>query len=112
MFGKRRAKPMAERSSQRVHPESAVLDIGQDTGALIIYTREELRGQEIEVSPRGNDWRRVHTEVLERRVQDRPVFAALFAALTAGEYKIWAPDPSLVDQVTIVGGQVAEVDWR
>jgi hypothetical protein len=103
---------MAEIQSQRVHPESAVLDIGQDTGALIIYTREEFRGKEIEVSPRGNVWRRVHTEVLERRVQDRPVFAALFAALTAGDYQIWTPDPKLVDNVTVVGGNVAEVDWR
>jgi hypothetical protein len=50
---------MAEQKSDRVHPESVVLDIGQDIGALIIYTDAELRGREIEVSPLGSAATRV-----------------------------------------------------
>jgi len=103
---------MAEHHSDRVHPESVVLDIGRDIGALIIYTVPELRGREIEVSPRGTDAKRVHVEVLERRINGRPVFAAVFPGLRAGDYDVWnnAPNPS--DSVTIVGGEVASVDWR
>ena len=103
---------MAEHHSDRVHPESVVLDIGRDIGALIIYTAPELRGREIEVSPRGTDPKRVHVEVLERRINGRPVFAAVFPGLHTGDYDIWnnAPNPS--DSVTIVGGEVASVDWR
>ena len=48
---------MAEQKSDRVHPESVVLDIG----ALIIYTDAELRGREIEVSPRGSAATRVQS---------------------------------------------------
>ena len=103
---------MAEHHSDRVHPESVVLDIGRDLGALIIFTVPELRGREIEVSPRGTDAKRVHVEVLERRINGRPVFAAVFPGLRAGDYDVWnnAPNPS--DSVTIVGGEVASVDWR
>src|SRR2546425_12530007 len=88
----------------RVHTEHAVLDIGQDIGALVIYTREELRGEEIEVSPKGNDVQRTHTQVLERRFNGRSTFAALFLALPAGDYKIWSDDPNVTNEVTIVGG--------
>jgi len=103
---------MAEQHNDRVHPESVVLDIGQDLGALIIYTKSELRGREIEVSPLGIATR-VHVQVLERRANGQPVFAAVFPQLRAGSYEIWwknDPDPS--GSTTIVGGEVTTVDWR
>jgi hypothetical protein len=103
---------MAEHHSNRVHPESVVLDIGRDVGALIIYTDPELHGEEIEIGPRGSGRKRVHVEVLERRINDRPVFAAVFFGLRAGNYDICegAATPSAC--VTIVGGEVATLDWR
>src|SRR5690348_3583565 len=51
----RREKLVAEIYVDRVHTEHAVLDIGEDIGALVIYTRQEMLGKEIEVSPKGND---------------------------------------------------------
>ena len=103
---------MAERHDDRVHTESVVLDIGQDVGALIIYTKAELHGRVIEVSPQGSSAKRVHVEVLARRINGRPVFAAVFPGLRAGEYDIWANAPNPSGTVTIVGGEVATVDWR
>ena len=103
---------MVERRNDRIHSETVVLDIGQDIGALVIYTRAELRGREIEVSPRGNAGARVHVEVLERRVNDRPVFAAVFPALRAGDYDIWTGGGTPTGTVTLVGGKVATLDWR
>ena len=102
---------MAEQHIDRVHPETVVLDIGQDVGALIIYTEAELRGREIEVSPRGVA-KRVHVEVLERRINSRPIFAAVFPGLRAGDYDIWEDALDLGGTVTIVGGEVTTVDWR
>ena len=102
---------MIERYSDRVHPETVVLDIGGDIGALIIYAEGELHGREIEVSPRGSTTR-VHVEVLERRINGRPVFAAVFPGLRAGEYEIWENARKPSGTVTIVGGEVATVDWR
>ncbi len=103
---------MVEQYIEMIHTEHSVLDIGQDIGALVIYTREELRGREIEVSPLGNDAQRTHTAVLERKVSERSVFAALFLALAAGDYTIWKNATTPAGSVTIVGGAVAEVDWR
>ena len=104
---------MAEQHNDRVHPESVVLDIGREMGALIICTKAELRGREIEVSPLGSDARRVHVEVLERRVNGRQVFAAVFPQLRAGGYEIWRKNvPSPSGTATIVGGEVTTVDWR
>lgn len=102
---------MAERHSERVHPETVVLDIGGDIGALIIYVEAELHGREIEVSQRGSA-KRVHVEVLERRINRRPVFSAVFPGLHAGEYEIWENARKPSGSITIVGGKVATVDWR
>src|SRR5689334_4763263 len=103
---------MAEERNDRVHSETVVLNIGQEIGALIIYTEAELRGREIEVSPRGNAGTRIHVEVLERRINGRPVFAAVFPQLRAGEYDIWGKASSRPELVSILGGEVATVDWR
>jgi hypothetical protein len=103
---------MAERHSDRVHRESVVLDIGQDIGALIIYAGPELRGREIHVGARGTSAKRVHVEVLERRINHIRVFAAVFPRLHAGDYDIWESAPNPIGAITIVGGKVATVDWR
>src|SRR5437588_8612868 len=105
----RREKQMVEQYVERVHTEHAVLDIGQDIGALVIYTREELLGKEIEVTPKGNDSKRIHTAIHAQKVNGRTIFAGVFLALPAGDYIIWTHPSS---EVTIVGGHVAEVNWR
>ena len=89
-----------------------VVDIGGDVGALVLYTDERFEDREIEISPVGDVSRRTHTAIHRRSIGDRVVFAGLYPALAAGTYRIWADDPSLPDRVTIVGGEVAEVDWR
>ena len=100
---------MIEQYVERVHTGHAVLDIGQDVGALVVYTRKELLGEEIEVSIKGNDAKRIHTAIHERKVNGRSIFAGLFLALPVGEYIIWV-HPSC--EITIVGGRVAEVNWH
>ena len=95
----------------RPHPEPVVLDIGDDIGALLLYTSPAWHGREIEVSLVGQDTQRVHTAVLERIIGDQTRYVAVYAELPAGRYRIWGDDPRLSNQVTIVGGQVAEVDW-
>src|SRR6266704_1429503 len=52
---------MAETYTKRVHTENAGLDIGEDIGALVIYTGQEMLGNEIEVCPKGNHTQKTHT---------------------------------------------------
>ncbi len=103
---------MPEKYIDRAHTEHAVLDIGEDVGALVIYCRPEMRGKQIDVSPQGYQWQRIHTDVLERRANKRPVFAALFLALSAGDYFIWGNGEEPIGEVSIIGGQVAEIHWH
>jgi len=99
-----------ERAGARL--EDAVLDIGDDVGALILYTGEEYAEREIEVSPLGDETRRTHTAIHQRRAGADAVYAGIFPQLRAGAYRIWADRAGLVECVTIVGGEVVEVDWR
>jgi hypothetical protein len=97
----------------RAHPESVVLDIGGDVGALVLYTPPEFHGREIEISPTGQDNQRVHTAVLERVVNGRSVFAAVYPKLPAGEFRIWIDDERARQKhVQITAGQVTELDLR
>jgi hypothetical protein len=103
---------MPERYKDCVHTEHAILDIGDDMGALIIYCRSELRGRQIDVSLRGREWQRTHTDVLERRTNNQQIFAALFLALPVGDYVIWGNSKEPIGEVTITGGRVSEINWR
>ena len=68
-----------------------------------------MLGKEIEVSLKGDVAQKTHTTVLERNVNGRTIYAALFLALPEGD-NITLSTPS--SEVTIFGGQVAELDWR
>jgi hypothetical protein len=94
------------------HPGLAsILDVGGDVGALILYTEAAYEGREIEVSRDGEE-RRVHTAIHARKIGDATVFAGVYPELAAGSYHVWVEDPALPAEVTIVGGEVAELDWR
>ena len=101
-----------EQHVERSAVGDAVLDIGGDVGALVLYTGPAHLGLEIEVSREDDDANRVHTMIRERTVQGRLVQAGIFAELRSGRYRIWGGDPLLPDRVTIAGGEVAEIDWR
>jgi len=101
---------MGETYVERVHTEHALLDIGEDIGALVIHTREEWRGKEIQVSLKGTHAAKpVHTAIWERKFNGRTMFAGIYPSLPRGDYIIWT-HPSR--EVTISGGSVAEVDLR
>jgi len=89
-----------------------MVDVGEGSGALVIYTSDEMKGIEIEISPDADDSYRTHTEVLRRKTANGYVNAAVFGSLPEGEYRLWhqvLPEPVLV---TIVSGEVRELDWR
>jgi hypothetical protein len=50
--------------------------------------------------------------VLRSRVGDSYVCAAVFGSLSEGEYRLWHESLSNPRDVSIVGGQVTEMDWR
>jgi hypothetical protein len=92
--------------------QGVMVDVGAGAGALVIYTADELRGHEIEISPKGADAERTHTDVLRRRVAQGHVCAAVFGSLPAGGYRLWHQSLAGPAEVEIEDGRVTELDWR
>jgi hypothetical protein len=97
---------------QRVHTEPVVLDIGVDTGSVIIYTGPEMLGVEIEISPRADPTQRTHTDVAERRASGKTIYAAVSLPMPEGDYLLWGPDPEQPTLCAIVAGTITQLDWR
>ena len=92
--------------STDVRPEHVMLDLGPGVGALVLHTGADLHGVEIEISPAGRDGERSHKQVHERPVAGRPLYAAVFDRLPAGDYTLWLDDRPLQRHVSVTGAAV------
>jgi hypothetical protein len=99
-----------EDHNHRPHSEQVVLEIGGDLGALVVYTDAQLVHEEIEISPSGEDACRSHKDVLERVVDGRSSYAAVFDRLPGGSYTLWHRDSAAARGVVVAAGGVAELD--
>jgi hypothetical protein len=88
-----------------------VLDIGDNVGALVLYTSAELVGAEIEISPDGEPDRRRHVAVHPRQIPDGTAYAAVYYGLAAGTYDLWGADGSRALTVSIEGNTITESLW-
>lgn len=85
--------------------DNLVLDIGGGTGALVIHATADRDQAEIEISPEGSQ-ARSHNVVRARATGGGSRYAAVFPALTAGDYVVWQDAATAAGTVTIHGGQV------
>ena len=88
-----------------------VLDIGDDFGALVLYTSADVVGAEIEISPDGEPDRRRHVAVHPRHFPGGTAYAAVYYGLAAGTYDLWGADGSRALMVTIEGNTITESVW-
>ena len=86
--------------------DNLVLDIGGDTGALVIHAPADRDQAEIEISPAGSD-ARSHNVVRARTAGGGTRYAAVFPALPAGDYVVWQDAAAAAGTITVHGGQVA-----
>ncbi len=114
-----------------------MLDIGGDIGALVLMTGPDLLLAEIEISRvdgqpplaegyghshahthadgtmhSHGDPTRTHVAVRERRGPTGVQYAAIYPGLWTGDYTLWGTDGEPRDTVTVIGGEVAQLDWR
>ncbi len=98
---------MTEHAHGPTGPGTVIMELGADTGALILYTPADLDGAEIEISRHGDLLgRRTHSQVRQRHVASVIKYAAVYSSLTAGEYTIWRDEDRPAAAVTITGGQI------
>jgi hypothetical protein len=99
-------------AAHRPHEEAVVLELGEELGALIVYTDPALLHAEIEISPAGADGDRSHKDVLERVVAGRSLYAAVFDNVPTGTYTLWHDGAAITRGAAVAGGEIAELDWR
>lgn len=102
---------MHEHSLGPSHGSTVVLDIGADTGALVVHTGPEDVGREIDINPTDGPAVRTHSAVRARHLPGGIYHAAVYPGLRAGVYAVWY-DAQAPIQVTITGGAVSEIDIR
>ncbi|MFG2053500.1 phospholipase [Micromonospora sp. NPDC048930] len=90
---------------------SVVLDLGGDSGALVVYTGRELHGREIEISRADGDGPRTHSAVRERHVRDGVFHSAVYPDLAAGLYTVWWDERTPAGAISVTGGAIAEFVW-
>ncbi len=102
-------EPFVDRSSDT--PESLVLDIGGEVGALVLYADEACLGLEIDVTPVGQPRsHHTHTMIRRRRAVDREFVAGVYPELRAGAYTVWGIDGEELAELRIAGGRVTEFE--
>jgi len=93
-------------------PDSLVVDIGGDAGALIVYAPPDLVGREIEIARADtSSGHPVHNVVRPRRVGPWVVHAAVFPDLPAGTYYRYRNGVGDEPSFAVAGGRVTEIDW-
>jgi hypothetical protein len=93
---------------------SVILELGGDIGVLVLHAPARLHGTEIEISSEsgsGPHERRTHSLVRERVTASGTSYAAVYPAVPAGRYTIWADDGVPAGTVVISGGEVASFRW-
>jgi hypothetical protein len=91
-------------------PDALVLDIGGDTGALLVHAPEAWIGLELDVT-RAGARRSHHRHLMIRRLRavGGDVIAGVLPQLDAGSYTVWDPQGAALAEVTVKGGRVIEV---
>jgi hypothetical protein len=97
--------------STATRSEHVMLELGDDVGALLLYTGPELHGREVEISAAGATGKRPHKQVHRRMVHGLTVHAAVFDRLGAGEYTLWLDGLPQAPRVHVDAGAITEVDW-
>lgn len=93
------------------HDGSVVLDVGGDTGAVVLHTPVELDGVEIDIIGLGAGTQSTHSLVRPRVLPGGTRYAAVYPGLPQGAYRIPATAGFASLDVQVRGGEVAEVDW-
>jgi len=90
--------------------EALLLDIGGDTGALVVQAPEAWIGVELDVTREG-EARSHHRHLLVRRLRagTGEVVAGVLPTLREGRYTVWGPAGTAVASVGITGGSVTSV---
>jgi hypothetical protein len=88
---------------------TVVMDIGGDTGGLVVYAEADAVGVELDIFERGAARPLTHTAIRERRSPSGLLYAGVYPGLPAGDYTVAGLGVRPATDVTVVGGTVVEL---
>jgi hypothetical protein len=92
------------------YDSTVVMDVGGDTGGLVVYTGASQLGIEVDIFERGASAPLTHTAIRERHLpNDGVLYAGVYPGLPAGDYTVAAVGSHPPVDVTVVGGTVVEI---
>ena len=101
-----------DRERQPSAGSSVVLDIGGDSGAVVVYLPAVPRGGELEMRPAGDPTGRFHTGVHLRTVGGARIPVAVFPTVRAGRYELLDDRLAPIASLSVKGGEVTDLDLR
>jgi hypothetical protein len=97
---------------ERVWVEGEVFDVGDQTGGLVIYLPDRLRGKNVAaVNHALPPSQTFHASAVERIVNGQSVIAAVFPRLPQGNYWVKMPGQR-TEKLSVFPDEIAEADWR
>jgi hypothetical protein len=94
-----------------VPSRAVMIDVGATKGALILDSRAELEGVEVEIHLVSEPTKRTHVWVLPREGRDGVIYAAIFPSLSTGEYAILGRDGSVASVVNLPPNTITHATW-
>ena len=91
---------------------ASVLDIGGEVGAVVVTLAANTPSGELEACPQDEPEARFHTGVHHRPLGDESVWVAVFPEVAEGSYYLLDDNGLPMAGVTVVGGQVEQLDLR
>jgi hypothetical protein len=88
-----------------------MIDVGATKGALILDSRAELEGIEVEIHPMSEPSKRTHVWVLPREGRDGVIYAAIFPSLATGEYAVLGRDGTVASVVDVPPNKITHATW-
>ncbi len=107
--------PTLRERTPAVYLEEFNLGANRRKGALLVKVTRKLGGATINLYrgfDRDDSSVDVASNVVLRMVDGSPTFVAIFPALEPGRYTVAVPSTGFRANVTILAGQVSEIDWR
>jgi hypothetical protein len=93
-------------------PSRAVMiDIGTTKGALILDSRAEFSGVEVEIHPVHEPSKRTHVWVLPREGRDGLIYNAIFPSLAMGEYAVLSRSGTIAFTVDVAPNTITHASW-
>jgi hypothetical protein len=103
--------PFVDNGPTNGPPDSLVLDIGGDVGALVLYADQSCLGQEVDLTPLGAPRsNHLHTLIRRRRAPVGEMIVGVYPEVPAGTHTIWGLDGEEVGTVVVKGGEVTQFD--